>query len=222
MQTFGRQCGFLAACSILAAMQHFGGVPAGRQCAAVMAEDHFSDSLQIDDMDDSGSRTQGSPVLLQPDEAVLCDGIQLNGEIPQEEEWEGLEPEHMPSRQSLRKSFANAWRGIVVCMTEERNIKIHCFAAVMVIIFGFILEISVTEWLICFVLFGLIMGLELVNTAMENVVDLVTDEWKELAGKAKDCAAGAVLIAAIWTAAAGGTIFFPKLFRFIMRLLGSG
>ena len=89
MQTFGRQCGFLAACSILAAVQYFGGVPAGRQCAAVMAEDHFSDSLQIDDMDDSGSRTQGSSVLLQPDEAVLCDGIQLNGEIPQEEEWEG-------------------------------------------------------------------------------------------------------------------------------------
>ena len=122
-------------------------------------------------------------------------------------------------RQSLPRSFANAWNGIVICFVEERNIKIHCFAAVMVLIFGNILHISVTEWLICFLLFGLIMGLELVNTAVESAVDLVTDEWKPLAKRAKDCAAGAVLISSIWAAAAGGTIFFPKLFAFIMQFV---
>ena len=63
------------------------------------------------------------------------------------------------NRQSLFQSFANAWNGFVVCFKEERNIKIHCFAAVMVLIFGNILHISVTEWLICFLLFGLIMGM---------------------------------------------------------------
>ena len=121
-------------------------------------------------------------------------------------------------RQSLRESFANAWNGVVICFVEERNIKIHCFAAVMVLIFGNILHISVTEWCICFILFGLIMGMELVNTAVESVVDLVTDEWKPLAKRAKDCAAGAVLISSIWAAATGGTIFFPKLYHFIVEL----
>ena len=52
------------------------------------------------------------------------------------------------------------------------------------------------------------------------MVDLVTEEWQPLAKRAKDCAAGAVLIASIWAAVAGGTIFFPKLFVFIMDLIG--
>ncbi len=131
----------------------------------------------------------------------------------------GNQNEH--NRQTLARSFVNAWNGIVTCFIEERNIKIHCFAAVMVLIFGNILHISVTEWCICFVLFGLIMGLELVNTAVESVVDLVTGEWEPLAKRAKDCAAGAVLIASIWAAVTGGTIFFPKLYYFIMDLLGA-
>lgn len=123
-------------------------------------------------------------------------------------------------KQPLFSSFANAWNGILISLFEERNLKIHFFAAVMVLIFGNILHISVTEWCICFILFGLIMGMELVNTAVESVVDLVTDEWKPLAKRAKDCAAGAVLIAAIWAAVTGGIIFFPKLIAFIADLIG--
>ena len=122
------------------------------------------------------------------------------------------------SRQTLRRSFGNAWAGIIVCVIEERNIKIRCIAAVLVVIFGLILDISMTEWYICFTLFGLIMGLELVNTAVESVVDLVTEEWQPLAKRAKDCAAGAVLISSIWAAATGGTIFFPKLYDLIPKL----
>ena len=125
------------------------------------------------------------------------------------------------NRQTLARSFVNAWNGIVTCFLEERNIKIHCFAAVMVMISGNILHISITEWYICFVLFGVIMGLELVNTAVESVVDLVTDEWEPLASRAKDCAAGAVLIASIWAAVTGGIIFFPKLYFFILDLFGA-
>ena len=129
--------------------------------------------------------------------------------------------ENRHRRQKLVTSFANAWQGIVVCFVEERNIKIHFLVAVLVMIFGFILQISKTEWCLCFVLFGLIMGLELVNTAVESVVDLVTDEWEPLARRAKDCAAGAVLIASIWAAVTGGIIFFPKLYFFILDLFGA-
>lgn len=119
-------------------------------------------------------------------------------------------------RAPLYRSFGYAFSGIFSCIRKERNIKIHCFAAVMVTIFGFLLKISVTEWLVCLVLFGLIMGLELVNTAIEAVVDLVTQERKPLAKTAKDTAAGAVLIAAIFAAIAGCIIFIPKLWALII------
>ena len=72
------------------------------------------------------------------------------------------------------------------------------------------IRISV-EWCICLTLFGLVMALEMVNTAVEAVVDLVTEERKPLAKLAKDAAAGAVLIAAIMAAIAGMIIFIPKL-----------
>ena len=90
--------------------------------------------------------------------------------------------------------------------------KIHCTVAVLVVIAGLILGISVTEWCICLGLFGMVMALELelVNTAVEAVVDLVTEERHPLAKIAKDTAAGAVLIAAIMAAIVGLIIFVPK------------
>ena len=117
---------------------------------------------------------------------------------------------HKTTAQTITKSFGHAFDGIFAGL-EERNMKIHCTMAVLVVFFGLILHISVTEWCICLVLFGLIMGLELVNTALEAVVDLVTKEYQPLAKRAKDTAAGAVLIAAIMAAAAGLIIFIPRL-----------
>ena len=82
---------------------------------------------------------------------------------------------------------------------------------VCVVIAGFVFHITSVEWCICLTLFGLVMALEMVNTAVEAVVDLVTKERKPLAKLAKDAAAGAVLIAAIMAAIAGMIIFIPKL-----------
>ena len=111
----------------------------------------------------------------------------------------------------LYKSFGYAFQGIFNTIRTERNIKIHCAAAILVTIFGIWLQISKTEGMICFILFGLILALELVNTAVEATVDLFTEERKPLAKKAKDAAAGAVLIAAIFAAVIGILIFIPKL-----------
>ena len=111
----------------------------------------------------------------------------------------------------LYKSFVYAFQGIFNTIRTERNIKIHCAAAILVTIFGIWLQISKTEWMICFILFGLILALELVNTAVEATVDLFTEERKPLAKKAKDAAAGAVLIAAIFAVVIGILIFIPKL-----------
>ena len=111
----------------------------------------------------------------------------------------------------LYKSFGYAFQGIFNTIRTERNIKIHCAAAILVTIFGIWLQISKTEWMICFILFGLILALELVNTAVEATVDLFTEERKPFAKKAKDAAAGAVLIAAIFAVVIGILIFIPKL-----------
>ena len=82
---------------------------------------------------------------------------------------------------------------------------------VCVVTAGFVFHITPVEWCICLTLFGLVMALEMVNTAVEAVVDLVTKERRPLAKLAKDAAAGAVLIAAIMAAIAGMIIFIPKL-----------
>lgn len=115
----------------------------------------------------------------------------------------------------LYKSFGYAFEGIFAGIRGERNMKIHCFAAVCVVVAGVLFHISVTEWCICLVLFGLILSLELVNTAIEAVVDLVTEDKKPLTKLAKDTAAGAVLIAAVMAAMAGLLIFVPKLISFL-------
>ena len=111
----------------------------------------------------------------------------------------------------LYKSFGYAFQGIFNTIRTERNIKIHCAAAVLVTVFGIWLKISKTEWMICFILFGLVLALELVNTAIEATVDLCTEERRPLAKKAKDAAAGAVLIAAVFAAIIGVMIFIPRL-----------
>ena len=86
----------------------------------------------------------------------------------------------------LKKSFGYAFEGIMTCIKKERNMKIHCVFTALVVLAGIILGISATEWCICLTLFGLVMALELVNTSVEAVVDLVTEERKPLAKIAKD------------------------------------
>ena len=97
--------------------------------------------------------------------------------------------------------------------------KIHFAASVLVIIAGIVLKLSATEWCICLTLFGLVMALELVNTAVEAVVDLVTEERKPLAKIAKDTAAGAVLLAAIMAAVIGCIIFVPKVLQLVCIII---
>lgn len=117
----------------------------------------------------------------------------------------------MEKKDPLYRSFGYAFQGIFTCVRKERNMKIHCVAAVLVVIAGVILKISAIEWCICMVLFGLVMALEHVNTAVEAVVDMVTEEYHPLAKVAKDTAAGAVLIVAIMATITGGIIFLPKI-----------
>ena len=107
-------------------------------------------------------------------------------------------------------SFKYAFEGIITTIKEERNMFIHFLIAIIVVITGVYVRLSLNEWFICLLLFALVFSLELINTAIENTVDLVTTKKNKKAKLAKDAAAGAVLIAAIFASIIGIIIFLPK------------
>ena len=110
------------------------------------------------------------------------------------------------------RSFRYAWNGIAIAVRDQQNLKVQSAIAATAIGAGFYFEITPSEW--CFVLLsiGLVMGLEMVNSAIENVVDLVTRDHHPLAANAKDIAAGAVLFAAVLAVIVGVLIFYKYLF----------
>ena len=115
----------------------------------------------------------------------------------------------------LINSFKYAFEGIISSFKSERNMKIHVFMMLFVIIFGIILKISKIEWYICLILFGIVISAELFNTAIETIVDMIMPNKNEKAKLAKDVSAGAVLVIAISSAIIGLSMFIPKLLSII-------
>jgi diacylglycerol kinase len=111
------------------------------------------------------------------------------------------------------KSFGFAYKGIRAAFATERNLKVQCVIACLTIAAGFYVGLSGLEWCIIILTIGLVLSMELINTAIENLVNLVTQEHSELAGKIKDIAAGAVLVIAGIAVAVGLTIFIPYFIR---------
>ena len=108
-------------------------------------------------------------------------------------------------------SFVFAVRGIKSVFASETNMKVHVGISVLVLLMGFLFHISTIEWLICILCVGLVFCSEMFNTAIETIVDLVSPQRNPLAGKAKDIAAGAVLVTAVISVVIGIVIFLPKL-----------
>lgn len=112
----------------------------------------------------------------------------------------------------LINSFKYAIQGILSSFKTERNMKIHIFVMILVIIAGILLKINKYEWIICVLCFAMVIGGELLNTAIETVVDMVMPYKNEKAKIVKDISAGAVLVLAIGAAICGLIIFIPKIF----------
>lgn len=104
----------------------------------------------------------------------------------------------------------NALSGIVSTIQTEKNFRIQLLIALVVIAAGFFLKLTLLEWIIIIFCISLVLALELMNTALEHVVDLVTMDYHALAKKGKDAAAASVLIFSIATAIIGCIIFLPK------------
>lgn len=111
----------------------------------------------------------------------------------------------------LIKSFRYALEGFKHAFKYEQNFIVHSLVAILVIIFGFIFKISKVEWIIIIIVIGLVLAFELINTALEALVDLVTNEYKELAKVTKDTASAAVLVLAFASIIVGILIFLPKI-----------
>jgi len=117
-------------------------------------------------------------------------------------------------KSGLLKSFGYAVKGIML-MFEERNFLIQFATAVAVVLMGLWLKLSALEWFVAGFFIVLVLALEMLNSALENLADAVTEEKNEKIKRAKDMAAGAVLLAAVAAATAGVFIFFPKLWNLI-------
>lgn len=111
----------------------------------------------------------------------------------------------------LVNSFKYAFEGFISSFKTERNMKIHIIIMILVIIAGNLLKINKFEWIVCIICFAIVIGGELFNTAIENVVDMVMPYKNEKAKIAKDISASAVLILAIGSAIIGLIIFMPKI-----------
>ena len=105
------------------------------------------------------------------------------------------------------KSVGYAVKGIRSSLQEQRNLKVQIFIAAVVVGASGYLRITPTEWSIVLLTIGMVIGLEIVNTAIESLVDLVTLERTPQAGKIKDIAAGAVLFVSIIAVIVGVLIF---------------
>ena len=114
------------------------------------------------------------------------------------------------------ESVGHALDGIEYTINHERNFKIELYFAIIVTIMSLIFRVSLIEWTVLVLVISMVLALEMVNTALERCVDLVTKDYRELAKNAKDIAAGAVLIMSMFSVVIGIIIFLPK----IINLLG--
>ena len=140
-----------------------------------------------------------------------------------EPELEALEQREKAKKSAERlhpflRSFGYAFEGIYYTLRTQRNMRVHLGIGLVAAALGLWLGLSFTEWAVLLVMMALVYTLEMLNTVVESLVDLATDRYHPLAKVAKDVAAGAVLVAAIFAVGVGLVLFLPKLLQLIFHL----
>ncbi len=116
------------------------------------------------------------------------------------------------------KSFKYAFRGIVYCINNERNMRIHTAAALYVFAFSHFFEITRTGYAVLLLTFALVMAAELFNTVAEEITDMIAASYHPVARIIKDLAAGGVLVCALFAVGVGICLFWqPESFLRILR-----
>jgi diacylglycerol kinase len=113
-----------------------------------------------------------------------------------------------PNRQA---AFKHAFSGMAEVFRDEPNTRIHLVGSLLAVAFGLWFRLAPLEWSAIAIAIGMVWTAELLNTAIEAAVDMITEEYDERARKAKDLAAGGVLTAAATAVCIGLLVFGPKL-----------
>jgi diacylglycerol kinase len=113
------------------------------------------------------------------------------------------------------RSFGHAFRGLKVLLQTQHNARIHAVATLLVLAAGALFGISPVEWAVVALAVAGVWAAEALNTAIEFLVDLASPELHPLAAKAKDVAAGAVLVAAIGSLVVGALVFGPHVLKLL-------
>jgi len=116
--------------------------------------------------------------------------------------------------QRLKKSFSFAFNGLNIIVKKEQNFHIHFLIAGLVIILGFIFQIHVWEWIILLLMIFFVILLEIVNTVIERLVDMLKPRVHIYAKEIKDIMSAAVLFAAVFSIIIGLLIFIPNFLEF--------
>lgn len=122
-------------------------------------------------------------------------------------------PGQAANHPTFRRSFLFAVQGFRVALRTERNIKVMLCGGAFALTMGFALRLDLVEWAIILLCCGAVVAAELLNTAIETVVDLVSPEYHPLAGRAKDIAAGAVWALCLIVAIVGVIVFVNAALR---------
>ena len=113
------------------------------------------------------------------------------------------------------RSFSFAFAGIFAVLKTQHNFWIHLLAATIVILAGFVFGLTRMEWVIITLTIGFVLSAEIMNSAIEYLVDLLSPQHNPKAGLIKDVAAAAVLVSAIAAAIVGLLIFIPKIIQLL-------
>ncbi len=115
------------------------------------------------------------------------------------------------SQQGFLRSFSFAGQGVWHVVRTQRNMRVHLLAGSAAIVAGLVLRITAVDWACVLTAIGLVLATETLNTVVEALTDLCTDEYHPLAKIAKDAAAGAVLISSVTALGVGIAVFLPRL-----------
>jgi diacylglycerol kinase (ATP) len=116
------------------------------------------------------------------------------------------------STHPLTRSFKYAFEGLAVALKKGRNYRIQTALGVLAVLLGIYTKLSYTEWAVLAITISLVLIFELINTAIEAIVDIVSPEIRDKAKIAKDVAAASVLISSFTSLAVGALLFLPKIF----------
>jgi len=114
---------------------------------------------------------------------------------------------------AVKRAFGCAFQGIMDAVKEQRSFRVMLVCMIAVLLAGVACGLSALEWAAVLICCGGTLALEMVNTALETAVNLITREKNELARQAKDAAAGASLVFSVFSAAVGLIVFVPYIVR---------